>query len=303
MCKYRAQDLFTWTLRHGGRIIGPKTANTFDGGAWVAQRSYQFTAIVIIPALFLSCIERARSQTPAAPVGELEKIAKTYKIGVLTADLRFPVKTTHGPIDGKNANGNELQDYTRLFAREFALYPPHLVQRSQLRRVVLCSELSFVSQRRNAIPDFEHATLYLDVNRGTYSKSYLRKVIHHEFFHVIDYRDDGSVYEDDRWASLNPDPFKYGTGGRAAQVLPETSVLTNKFPGFLNHYSTTAVEEDKAELFANLLVDLEYVEERARQDRVIHAKVQRMQNLLVRFCPAMDDTFWEKVRKMKRADK
>ncbi len=62
--------------------------------------------------------------------------------------------------------------------------------------VVRARELTFAGQRRNAIPDFEHDTLYLDVSRGAYSKSYFRKVIHHEFFHIIDYRDDGSLYND-----------------------------------------------------------------------------------------------------------
>ena len=109
--------------------------------------------------------------------------------------------------------------------------------------MVLCKELSFAGQRRNAIPDCEHETLYLDVSRGSYSKTYLRGVIHHEFFHIIDFRDDGSVYQDKRWKALNPEKFRYGSGGRTVQDLAKTSVLTDKYPGFLNHYSTTGVEE------------------------------------------------------------
>jgi hypothetical protein len=206
-------------------------------------------------------------------------------------------------IDGKAATQIELQGYTSLFATEFAIYPPDLLQRSQLKRVVLCGELAFAGQRRNAIPDFEHDTLYLDVSRGAYSKPYLRKVIHHEFYHIIDYRDDGSVYRDERWAALNPDNFKYGTGGRTAQDLKETSALTNKYPGFLNHYSTTGVEEDKAEIFANLIVDPEYVETRAINEHVINAKVERMKDQLAKFCPEMNNEFWERVRKIKRAEK
>ena len=43
----------------------------------------------------------------------------------------------------------------------------------------------------------------LDVGTNDQPASYLRKVIHHEFFHVIDYCDDGLLYEDDGWKSLN----------------------------------------------------------------------------------------------------
>jgi hypothetical protein len=63
------------------------------------------------------------------------------------------------------------------------------------------------------------------------------------------------------------------------------------------------VEEDKAEVFANLIVDFAYVEVRAKKDRVLNAKVERMKELLVKFCPAMNDELWDKVRKLKRADK
>jgi putative zinc-binding metallo-peptidase len=259
-------------------------------------------AIFIFSAWLLAAAGCATRQAPALPLGELEKIAKDYKIGIVTADLGFPVKTTYGAIDGRNAAREELSDYTSLFAPEFALYPPELVQQSQLKRVVLCSELSFAGQRRNAIPDYDHDSLYLDVSRAAYNKPYLRKVIHHEFFHIVDYRDDGRVYDDQRWASLNPAEFKYGDCGPAPQGISDTSVLTNMLPGFLNHYSTTAVQEDKAEVFANLIVDLEYVEYRARRDRVLNAKVERMKELLARFCPEMNDKFWEKVRMTQRAD-
>jgi hypothetical protein len=258
---------------------------------------------LVLAVLLFPDAAGARGRAAEAPRGELEKIASTYRIEVITTDPGFPVATLHGRIAGKAADPEAVREYTCLFAPEFSLYPPDLVRRAQLRRVVLCREPSFAGQRRNAIPDFEHDVLYLDVSRGAYSKPYLRKVIHHEFFHIIDYRDDGSVYRDDRWAALNPAGFRYGNGGRAAQDRRETSVLTTRYPGFLNHYATTAVEEDKAEVFANLLVDPAYVEDRAKKDRVLRAKVERMKELLAQFCPAVNETFWEKVRAAKRADR
>src|SRR5204863_9871526 len=77
---------------------------------------------------------------------------------------------------------------------------------------------------------------------------------------------------------------------------------SGKYPGFLNHFSTFGVNEDKAEVFANLIVDSAYVERRATKDPVLRAKVQRMRELLAEFCPAVNDEFWEKARKLKRFD-
>lgn len=262
-----------------------------------------FWAILVLVTFLDAAGGCAQKAPPADAYVELEKITKTYKIEIARADLFFPVKTTYGMINGKNADTKELQQYVALFAPEFTLYPTDLIQRSQLKRVALCSELSFADQRRNAIPDYEHDTLYLDVSRGTYDRTYLRKVIHHEFFHIIDYRDDGSVYKDERWEALNPAEFKYGGGGRAVQSFQLTSVLTDKFPGFLNHYSTTGVEEDKAEVFANLIVDSTYVENRMKMNRVLNAKVERMKELLATFCPDMNNTFWEKAAQVKRGEK
>jgi hypothetical protein len=125
-------------------------------------------------------------------------------------------------------------------------------------------------------------------------------VLHHEFFHVIDYRDDGEVYRDDAWAALNPRSFRYGSGGKNAQQRSDTSLLTDRLPGFLTHYSTTGVEEDKAELFAHLLASGPHVRERCERDAVLQAKVERMKKLLADFCPEMDEEFWAKAEHFDR---
>ena len=140
-------------------------------------------------------------KTVADSFEQLNQVAKEYKIKIAGSEWKFPVKTFHGKIDGRNPRRQALDAYVGLFAREFRLYPKSLVKRAKLKQIVLCEQLAFAGQRRNAIPDFEHDTLYLEVSRGSYSKPYMRRVIHHEFFHIVDYRDDGHVYRDKRWAN------------------------------------------------------------------------------------------------------
>ena len=235
----------------------------------------------------------------ADPPAALRTVATAYKIGVLHADPPFPVKTRHGKIEGKAADEKQIATYLPLFLAEFTLYPPELVKKCRLKQVVLCTDLSFAGQKRTSIPDFEHDTLYLDVARGMPNTDYLRTVLHHEFFHVIDLKDDGSL-KDDGWAGLNPAEFKYGAGGITAQENSGTAVLSDKVPGFLNHYSTTGVEEDKAEVFAYLVADPTALAARVKDDRLLGRKAERMKKLMADFCPQVNNTFWEATGRVKR---
>jgi hypothetical protein len=187
-----------------------------------------------------------------------------------------------------------------LFAEEFLLYPPELVHRVGLRRVIFCDDLYCGGLRRAIVPNYSECDLYVDVTGRGGHNLYKRKTIHHEFFHVINFADDGILAEDERWTSLNPRGFRYGAGGESAQNKPQTSWLSNDYPGFLNHYSTTAIEEDKAEVFANLMVESEYMGQRAKRDPVIRAKIGRMKEFMLGFCPKVDDGFWQRASSFKR---
>lgn len=227
-------------------------------------------------------------------------VQSKYGVPIVLNDPSFPVRITTGTIDGKGAQSENIAEYSKMFVEEFSLYPIEFVRRTRLQRIVLCEELSFSGQLRTALPDFENNTLYLDVARGANNKTYMRTVLHHEFFHLVDYADDGVVYGDDKWSALNPDTFSYGTGGRNAQSNRDTSKLTDQYPGFLNHYSTTGVEEDKAEIFANLIVRTSHVERVILTDPVLDTKVKRMKKLLHDFSSDVDESFWKKASKVSR---
>ncbi len=113
---------------------------------------------------------------------------------------------------------------------------------------------------------------------------------------MIDHRDDGTMFRDRHWEALNPQGFKYGRGGANTQFDPNTGVDSDRFPGFLNQYSITGIEEDKAEVFANLMVDDDYIQIRVRTDSVLRKKVELMKLTLAQFCPELDDEFWRSVR-------
>jgi hypothetical protein len=229
------------------------------------------------------------------PVAALSKTAKTYEISISSVS-GFPRKD----IKAEPAIGPEVVAYAPLFAREFTLYPPALVKRCNLKQVVLCKKLTVYGQPRAAAPDVANGVLYLDVAPSYWrNEEYLCSVLHHDFFHMIDYESTKWRATDDRWTSLNPDGFRYRNGGASDQSF-WSGTLTDLYPGFLNHYSTTNVIEDKAEVFANLITHLPYVERRMRDDAVVRAKVRLLKERLAGFCPDVKDEFWEKAKKITR---
>lgn len=223
----------------------------------------------------------------------LRAIERRYGIEIVTEAPPFPAATTYGVIDGAEAPPDQINRYSDSFVTEFSLYPIEFVALTGLRKVILCQNLTFRFQPQNGIADLENDTLYLDVNRSRCDPVYMKKVIHHEFFHLIDFRDDGTVVIDDRWALLNKTDFKYGRGGYQDD---EAALLVYDIPGFLNAYSTSALAEDKAEVFANLMVEGWHVESMAKKDPIIAAKVERVKEIMASISPSIDEAFWRKAR-------
>jgi Putative zinc-binding metallo-peptidase len=224
-----------------------------------------------------------------------QMINEKYAVRVVLKDQTYPVTSSYGSIRATNPQTHEVDEYCTVLAQEFLLYPPGLIRRSHLKQIVLCRGLSFEGQLRAAVPDFEHDTLYLDVLAGSYNSVYQTQVIHHEFFHIIDYQDDGEVYSDDGWARLNPRPFEYGNGGAKMQD-DQWSGVPSDIPGFLTSYATSGVEEDKAETFAHMVTAYADVSKRATTDAVIRNKISAMKALLAKFCPEMNESFWDRIR-------
>ena len=234
---------------------------------------------------------------PAWACGEEQSrwspVTAKYEIEVVE-NPTFPVKSFHGEIDAQVASESELDRYAEILNAEFTVYPPNFIEKSQIQKIVLCQDLTFAGQKRWAIPEFEHHTLYLDIHND--STDYLRRVIHHDVFHLVDVADDGHLLEDARWAALNPTDFRYGNGGASALNDSSTSVLTDKYPGFLNHYSTTGIEEDKAEIFCYMIMEPEHIEQQSSKNPVMKLKVEMMRSLVLKLSPEMNDEFWGKIK-------
>jgi hypothetical protein len=110
------------------------------------------------------------------------------------------------------------------------------------------------------------------------------------------------MWTDPEWVALNPAGFEYGklTRGGIHDRTAETGLLSTEYPGFVNRYGTGNVPDDKADLFAYLMVIHYWVLERAQKDSYLQAKVKLIKSRLAGFEPGLDASFWERVDGVRR---
>lgn len=190
----------------------------------------------------------------------------TQKLTASPWDLRYrPIKARHQ---------QQLKQYLPLFAEEIQKLPVQLLQLSGLQTVAFVRQLQLATQPRAAVPDYVHEVLYYDISLQKHA--YLRHVVHHEFYHMLEQQLYGSAYyQDPQWLALNPANFSYGNGGAATRNA-EAAAFSHPAPGFINGYAMSGIEEDKAEIWTVIWASdsWQQVSRMFEQDAVLAAKLR-----------------------------
>jgi len=216
--------------------------------------------------------------------------ARLARIGVevMVPSARFSLPLGNGPVSG--APPRDTSTTVAVLAEELSRYPASFLQKSGILRVILCQSLRENDRSIPSLPNYQHSLL-LDVDARA---DFLRRVIHHEVFHFADYADDEQVQRDPGWENLNAHYFTYGPGGRFARD-PASSSVAAAPAGFVTPYAASALEEDKAETFAFMMVAPGLVRERCRTDGVLAEKARAIRRQLSAFSPEIDAAFWVRV--------
>ncbi len=197
-----------------------------------------------------------------------------------------------------------LKRYLRLLDMEYRKYPYGYFKKALVETIVLAEKFSFKGEERAAMPDPYRKKLYfaIDGAYGDHSDVYLIHVLHHELHHSTEY----AIWQDmyyrwEEWAKLNPPKFTYGKGGVTAYSDRSTNYYEMKHPvaGFVNLYSTLGQEEDRSEIVALMMSDLErpLLKKFCKTDSILKNKVKKMVGLLNKFADASGNTYWEKKMK------
>lgn len=237
--------------------------------------------VLLSLAIFLTCNGQ-----------DLDGIAVKFGHKVEVRKAAFTDQAQGYKVEGNLATPAAMEKYAPLWIKEWSRYSPGVIAKAKVAKIVFCEKLTLNGQPRAAVPAFDLKTMYFDPALGSYAPDYQRSVIHHEFFHMMDYRM-GKMRIDPEWSALNPKGFKYGTGGEKMRTSGVGN-LTTEIPGFLTPYGTSAIEEDKAELFAHLIVNTKFVVDQASKDAVLASKIALLKKRLESYDAGFNADFWPK---------
>ena len=143
-------------------------------------------------ASLLLLIAASPARADDSPAADLAVIGKKYGIEIVTVAPKFPVKMRSGEIDGAAAAKRDADSYAPIFAFEWSLYPPELIKKTRLSRIVSRQDPSFAKQETDRGAGLRERRALSRRRPRLTDGTPCRKVIHHEFFHIIDLRDDGN---------------------------------------------------------------------------------------------------------------
>lgn len=187
-----------------------------------------------------------------------------------------------------------VQKFIPMLAKELSLYPPGSLQHMGIDKIVLTQHLTVDGQPRSAMPLFEQRVVVYDIELGNLGQQIMASILHHENFHMADYVGDQTVRVDPEWEALNQSSFHYSSGGQDMQSQDVTQ-WDDRLQGLLNRYSTSALEEDKAEIFAALMWAPNELRARAARDPIIQAKGRKIISILSALDPQFTVAYFQDV--------
>jgi hypothetical protein len=216
-----------------------------------------------------------------------ERLEAERHVVIMTAPARFSLSLAHGPVEGRAPSAAQVQAALAVMGRELRRYPPGFFAANRFARVLLCAELSERGKPIPSLPNFERSLII----EASADPAYFARLLHHEIFHFVDYSADDRLDVDPEWEALNDAGFSYGNGGRQMRA-PAAGALDLELPGFVTPYATSALAEDKAEVFAFMMTESGRLKARGASDRVLSAKVALLRRRVRARHPGFEPTLW-----------
>ena len=202
-------------------------------------------------------------------------------------------------VESRGGDARAAALYLRAYMDEFSKYPRSFLRKVNVEWVAFVKGLRVDQEPRAAtyVRFYAPTTMaprggmVYDVQQGATNPAYVRRSLHHEFFHFIDEGVQVRGGENADWLAMNPPGFKYT--GKMANFSQE---LDHPAPGIITTYSAKSSAEDRAELFAALMDEGTYprLREIAAADPVVRRKIRYLVRFLERVDPAMGGSYFRK---------
>jgi len=189
---------------------------------------------------------------------------------------------------GNKPDAAEIAAVLARFVDVLTVYPAQFVAALEFKRLLVVKDLHHKGVRAGMIAMAPYRAIVGAASRNS--------SIHHELFHMADFRMVPAIER--QWLQLNPADFRYQGSGRSVVRdhqgrMSTLTALTADAPGFVSRYALANGEEDRAELFAAMLTDYDYVMTRCAADAVLRTKVALLKKMLANLSADMGDSFWE----------
>jgi hypothetical protein len=258
-------------------------------------------------------------QPPETNDANLREAGKPYGIKFITEDsANYYDLTYDAPTE------EQVQTAGHKVGHELSLYTIEAIRKSGIEQITLCTGLRTIKKKRAAgtllVGMHDVNTLFIDVSTVKVRPWYVRKTFHHELFHAIDFRDTWSGYADPDWPELQEEKYRYEldnavefhrmAGRDPLNPMPREFqdpyfwlyADESETPGFVTEYAKYSTQEDKAEIYAYLILFYTKMMERCAADEKLARKVERMKELLFAYSKEYNQSFWQKMSNRQISD-
>ena len=229
-----------------------------------------------------------------------EQFAEQHDVKVSVTNRSTWFESADGVVQCDPVDAEALERYVPILQSELSLYSSRFLRSINFKQLTLCGALHADGDPVRGVTVLNMGRVYLSA-LATYSEVHLKTPIHHEIFHLMDWDHEGMWDDDPQWNRINRGGFRYASQSDASSSQRKTQSRQTAALGFVTHYSKASPKEDRAELFAELVVNYPAVVGQAEHDAVLRSKINHLKRVVQRFGGGMGGPFWERVRKRQQA--
>jgi hypothetical protein len=262
----------------------------------LVARFFRFLAIIV--CFVIPGLGSDQDAQPGRPV-TFDVVATVGNLQVFEATQDGWDSDCRWSIQIDVATKHNKKQYVKLLKEELGIYSPKLLGRCGLRSIVICGKISVNGK---GLPGFsipDNGRIFFEIVDPSRLQAYIRRGVHHELFHLIEFKNNMLGRDDPAWSKLNPESFKYGKGGYNERD-PSSSLPDETTLGFINRYSRSAIEEDKAVIYSYMMSDRKILDGMIAKDGILSSKTKEIEKMLYRFSKEFDESFWLRARGLSR---
>jgi hypothetical protein len=239
---------------------------------------------LLLTALCLGSISAAcRAEELRDPALDLllQKVRAVYGINLHYAEGPPSKSTDLNYSLADTQDSQALKKALFLFIREISLYPKNFFRYAHCQDIYFVAKLFYKQKPADGL--FSEGTNYIfyDYSRRSDNTQKIRHYIHHELYHLIGSKHPFWKEHGPAWQALNRSGFSYNKKSNPHERNP-INFYAPPEPGFITDYAMASAEEDRAEVFACMMIPEErsLMDRWAQKDKILFKKSEMINEFL-----------------------